>query len=52
MKIIFKKQAIAISKRIKKDLTNLLTSHGIKPKEKELIKIEKAIYKNLGGKTK
>lgn len=50
MKIIFKKQAIEISKRIKKDLTNLLVNHGIKPKEKELIKIEKSIYKNLGGK--
>lgn len=50
MKIIFKKQALNIAEKLKKEMAVMLKSHGIKPKEKDLIIFKNNFLKLLGGK--
>lgn len=50
MKIIFKKQAINLAEKLKNEMTLMLKSHGIKPKEKDLIILKNNFLKLLGGK--
>ena len=48
MKILFKKQVNKISEQLASTMKVMLKTHGIKPKEAELIRMKESIKKCLG----
>ena len=48
MKIIFKKQVNKISEQLTSVMKAMLKSHGIKPKEADLMRMKESIKKCLG----